>query len=83
MHGKGQLINLDKTVYEGYFENGKKEGLGRFYVQNGTYSLLSNFKGNNPEFEANQILFKLNKKEEDEDSKVDPKAKGAKADPKA
>jgi len=32
MHGKGQLTSLDKTVYEGYFENGLKEGQGRFYV---------------------------------------------------
>jgi len=69
-------------VHEGFFENGKKEGPGRFYVQGGTYSLVSNFKDNKPEFEANQILFKLLKKEEEEEVKVDPKSKG-KPDPKA
>lgn len=53
MHGKGQLTQLDKTVYEGYFENGMKEGPGRFYVQGGTYTLVSNYKDNKPEFEAN------------------------------
>eukprot|EP00347_Sterkiella_histriomuscorum_P017342 403349752 len=82
MQGKGQLTQLDKTVYEGYFENNKREGMGRFYVMGSTYTLVSNYKDNKPEFEANQILFKLIKKEEEEEQKIDPKAKG-KPDPKA
>ena len=82
MHGKGQLTSLDKTVYEGHFVDGKKEGAGRFFVQGGTYSLVSNFKDNKPEFEANQMLYKPLKKEEEEEVKVDPKAKGGKPDPK-
>ncbi len=72
---------MDKTVYEGYFENGKKHGPGRFYVQSGTYSLTSNFVDNKPEIEANVLTLKIHKKEEEEDQKVDPKAK--KPDPKA
>lgn len=67
MNGKGQLTALDKTVYEGYFENGKKNGPGRFYVQSGTYSLTSNFVDNNPEIEANQLVLKIHKKEDEED----------------
>ena len=44
--------------------------------------MVSNFKDNKPEIEANQVLYKLLKKPEDEESKVvDPKAK--KPDPKA
>lgn len=84
MHGKGQLTSLDKTVYEGYFENGRKEGPGRFFVQGGTYTLVSNYKDGKPEFEANQILYKPIKREEEEDAKADPKAaQKGKPDPKA
>ena len=82
MHGKGQLTSLDKTVYEGYFVDGKKDGAGRFFVQGGTYCLVSNFKDNQPEFEANQMLYKPLKKEEEDEVKADPKAKGGKPDPK-
>ncbi len=53
MHGKGTLTSLDKTVYDGIFENGKKQGPGRFFVQGSTYNLISNFVDNKPEIEAN------------------------------
>ena len=80
MHGKGQLTALDKTVYDGHFEKGLKHGEGKLYVLGGTYSLTGEFANDRPATEANQILFKLVKKEEEE-VKVDPKAK--KPDPKA
>lgn len=83
MHGHGVLTALDKTVYDGAFEHGLKQGPGRFYVQGGTYKLTAQFIQNKPEFEANQILFKHVKKEEEEEVKLDPKAKGGKPDPKA
>lgn len=67
MHGKGSLTSLDKTIYEGSFEEGKKHGPGRFFVQSGTYNLVSNFVNNKPEFEANVLQFKLIKKEEEEE----------------
>ena len=82
MHGKGQLTSLDKTVYEGHFENGKKQGPGRFFVSSGgTYNLVSNFVDNKPEIEPNQIQLKIVKNEAEEEQKIDPKAK--KPDPKA
>ena len=43
MNGKGQLTKLDKTVYDGYFENGKRNGQGRYFVKDGTYSLNTNW----------------------------------------
>ena len=82
IYGKGMLQNLDKTVYEGMFEDGKKQGPGRFYVQGGTFSLVSNFADNKPEIEANQCLLRLPKREEDEEPKTDPKAAKGKPDPK-
>ena len=59
MHGKGQITALDKTFYEGIFENGKRHGPGRFHVLGGTYNLISNYVDNKPEIEANLMKFKL------------------------
>lgn len=81
MHGQGTLTHLDKTVYEGTFENGKRHGTGRFHIKGSTYSLVSNFVDNKPEYEGNQLIYKLIQKEEVVEPKVDPKAK--KVDPKA
>ena len=66
MHGRGSIVALDKTVYDGMFEQGKKHGQGKFFVQGGTYSLLSIFKDGKPEFEANLMTYKQIKNEEEE-----------------
>lgn len=85
MHGKGQLTALDKTVYEGTFEHGLKHGLGKFYVQGGTYQLVSNFVKGKPEIEGNLIQFKNVKKEEEEELLAQQKLneKNKKPDPKS
>mmetsp|Transcript_11755 Transcript_11755/g.11682 ORF Transcript_11755/g.11682 Transcript_11755/m.11682 type:complete len:211 (+) Transcript_11755:472-1104(+) len=83
MHGRGHLTALDKTVYEGMFEDGKRHGAGRFFVQGGTYSLTTNFIDNKPEIEANQLQFKLIKNEAEEELAAQAKnEKGKKPDPK-
>lgn len=64
-HGNGKLTSpapqeskLDQTtdvnvVYEGLFENGKREGNGHLFIENGSFSLESLFKEDQPEYEAN------------------------------
>jgi len=57
MQGQGVLTNMDRLVYEGAFDNEKKEGLGVITVLGSKYRFESEFKDNKPVFEANQILF--------------------------
>ena len=73
MHGAGVLTALDKTVYDGYFENGKRNGRGRFSVQGTPYVFESDWKDDVPEFESNQLLYIPIKKPEEEETKPDPK----------
>lgn len=46
-------------VYEGIFENGKKHGEGKLYIENGSYKLESKFIDDHAEYEANQVFLKL------------------------
>jgi len=69
------------VVYDGQFENGKRQGQGKMHIEGGTFSLESKFDNDLPEFEGNQVHLKLPKIEVEEEVKVDPKAK--KPDPKA
>ena len=52
-------------------------------MEGGTFQLSSAFLDDKPEFEANQLLLKLPKSQEEEEVKVDPKAAAKKPDPKA
>ena len=55
------------VVYEGIFENGKREGNGRQYIENGSFSLDSKFIEDQPEYEANQVILRIPKREVVED----------------
>ena len=68
-------------IYDGQFEDGKKQGHGKMHIEGGTFSLESKFANDEPEFEANLVHLKLPKVEAEEEVKADPKAK--KPDPKA
>ena len=52
-------------------------------MEGGTFQLSSAFLDDKPEFQANQLLLKLPKSQEEEEVKVDPKAAAKKPDPKA
>mmetsp|Transcript_2298 Transcript_2298/g.3136 ORF Transcript_2298/g.3136 Transcript_2298/m.3136 type:complete len:99 (+) Transcript_2298:806-1102(+) len=56
-----------------------RSGAGRFYIQDGSYSLEGNFENDQPTLEANKVLFELISPFVEEEA-VDPKAK---KDPKA
>ena len=90
MQGQGKLSQICQhqeegeglnVIYEGQFEQGKRQGQGKMHIEGGTYSLESKFVEDHPEFEANLVHLKLPKNEAEEEVKVDPKAK--KPDPKA
>jgi hypothetical protein len=92
-HGQGVLSELApgsedaqdplRLVYTGAFDSGKRQGPGAIHVEGGTFQLSSAFLDDKPEFEANQLLLKLPKSQEEEEVKVDPKAAAKKPDPKA
>ena len=79
MHGIGELKLSNGFAYAGKFENGKRHGTGRFYIQDNSYSLEGLFENDEPTLEANKILFELISPIPEEEP-VDPKAK---KDPKA
>jgi hypothetical protein len=72
-----------RLVYTGAFEHGKRQGPGKVHVEGATFQLSSTFIEDKPEFEANQLLLKLPKSQEEEEVKLDPKAAAKKPDPKA
>jgi hypothetical protein len=62
MHGHGKLSvpapNQDEgdslqLVYEGQFDQGKKQGRGKVHIEGGTYSFESTFNNNEPDYLAN------------------------------
>lgn len=77
--GIGELKLSNGFGYAGKFENGKRHGTGRFYIQGTDYSLEGLFENDDPTLTANKVLFNLISPEFEEEV-VDPKAK---KDPKA
>jgi hypothetical protein len=63
------------VVYEGEFDLGMKNGMGKLYIENGSFSLESKFICDTPLREANTILLKLPKPAQTEEAVIDPKAK--------
>ena len=88
MHGQGKLSqpfgteNVLNCIYQGSFEQGQKHGAGKMHVENGSFTLESNYITDQPEYEGTHALLRLPKQEIEEDSKVDLKA-AKKPDPKA
>lgn len=80
MHGIGELKLPNGFGFAGKFENGKRHGTGRFYIQNGSYSLEGQFENDEATLQANKVLFDLISPVIEEEVVVDPKAK---KDPKA
>ena len=53
MNGIGELKEANGFAYAGKFENGLKNGTGRFYIQETNYSLEGMFENDKPTLEAN------------------------------
>ena len=53
MNGIGELKQPNRFAYACKFENGIKQGMGRFYIMNGSYSLEGTFENDKPTMEAN------------------------------
>ena len=79
IHGIGELKRPNGFAYAGKCDHGKRSGAGRFYIQDGAYSLEGNFEDDEPTLTANKVLFELISPFVEEEV-VDPKAK---KDPKA
>ena len=64
--------------YRGTFKDAKLHGEGKFFVENGTYSLESTYTDGVPEYSANKFLLKvISPVEEEEDPKAKKDAKKA------
>jgi len=59
MTGDGLLNAQNNQSYEGLFKDGKLHGQGKYFVNNGTYSLTGKYTEGVPEIEATKYLFEL------------------------
>jgi hypothetical protein len=83
--GFGLFKSENDFSYKGNFTKGSREDEGTIFVQNGTYSLQSSFKNNEPAYLCNRFSYELvspalKVEIEDPKAKKDPKAAPSKKD---